>query len=123
MQHVDGPAHVERLPQPARARGLRVQVKPGRLVQCSERLDGIVGHRWRRRDIGQRPSVRLPETQLAVELSFDLIALLVDGAVMSPSTSTVHAPQTPCSHPTCVPVSRSCSRSASTSVVRASTLT
>ena len=36
----------------------------------------------------------------------------------SPSTSTVHAPQTPCSHPTCVPVRRSCSRRRSTSVVR-----
>ena len=38
----------------------------------------------------------------------------------SPSTSTVHAPQTPCSQPRCVPVSRRSSRRKSASVLRAS---
>lgn len=38
-----------------------------------------------------------------------------------PSTMIVHAPQTPCSHPTCVPVSRSSWRKKSTAVMRGST--
>ena len=39
----------------------------------------------------------------------------------SPSSSTVHIPHTPCSHPTCVPVSPSRSRRTSESVVRGAT--
>ena len=39
----------------------------------------------------------------------------------SPSTSTVHAPHTPCSQPRCVPVSAQSSRRKSASVLRAST--
>jgi hypothetical protein len=70
VQNVESPAHIERLPHPARARRPRVKVEPGRLVPRSERLDGIVGHRRRRRDVG---------------LSFHLIALLVNGAVMAPT--------------------------------------
>jgi Uma2 family endonuclease len=81
VQDVESPAHVERLPQPARARRPRVQVKPGRLVPRSERPDGIVGDRRRGRDIGQRLSVRSPEPELAVGLVFHLVPLLVDGAV------------------------------------------
>src|SRR5829696_1807466 len=38
-----------------------------------------------------------------------------------PSTSTVHAPHTPCSQPTCVPVSPSSCRRKSASVTRVST--
>src|SRR5581483_8189937 len=38
----------------------------------------------------------------------------------SPSSSTVHAPHTPCSHPRCVPVSSQSSRSVSASVLRGS---
>src|SRR5581483_8887993 len=41
----------------------------------------------------------------------------------SPSTSTVHAPHTPCSHPTCVPVSSRSSRSTSANVLLGSTNT
>ena len=61
LQDIDRPAHIERLPQPARARRPRVQVKPGRLVPRPERPDGIVGDHWRKWDVGQRPSVRSPE--------------------------------------------------------------
>ena len=85
VQDVDRPAHIERFSQPARARRPRVQVKAGCFVLRSECLDGIVGDRWRRRDIGQTSSVRSPEPQLPVELSFYLISLLVDGAVMAPA--------------------------------------
>ena len=61
VQDVDRPAHVEALPQPARARRPRVQVEPGRLVPRSERLDGIAANCRRRRDVGQRSSVRSSE--------------------------------------------------------------
>jgi hypothetical protein len=85
VQDIERPAHVERLSQPARARRPRAQVKPSRCVPSSEHPDGIVGNRRRRRDIGQKSSVRSPESQLAVGLSFHLIPLLVDGAVMAPT--------------------------------------
>ena len=61
VQDVESPAHIERLHQPARACRPRVQVKPGRLVPRSERTDGIVGERWQKWDVGQRPSVRSPD--------------------------------------------------------------
>ena len=60
-------------------------MKAGRFVPRSERPDGIVADQRLRRNIGQRPSVRSPETQLAVGLSFHLISLFVDGAVMAPA--------------------------------------
>ena len=85
VQDVDCIAHVERFPEPARARRPRVQVKTGGFVACSERPDGIVGNRRRRWNIGQRSSVRSPEPQLAVGLSFHLISLFVHGAVMAPA--------------------------------------
>ena len=61
MQDVDRPPHVKALPEPAGASGPRVQLEPGRLILHSERLDGIVGDRWRTWDVGQRSSVRSPE--------------------------------------------------------------
>ena len=85
MQDVDRPAHIERSPQPARARRPRVQVKAGRFVPRSERPDGIVGDRRWRRDIGQGSTIRSPEPELAVGLSFHLISLFVDGAMMQPA--------------------------------------
>src|ERR1700675_3747673 len=45
VQDVDRPAHVERLSQPLWARRPRVQMKSGRLVSRSERLNGIVRDR------------------------------------------------------------------------------
>src|SRR5712692_5588999 len=69
MQDVDRPADVEALPQPAWTRRLRVQIEPSCLVPCPKRFDGIVGYRWRDRNVGQQPSVRGPESQLTVGLS------------------------------------------------------
>ena len=83
MQDVDRPAHVETLSKPAGARRPRVRMKSSRLVPRSERPDGIVGDRRWRRDVGQRFPVRPPKSKLAVGLSFHLIPLLVDRAVMA----------------------------------------
>jgi hypothetical protein len=83
MQDVDGPAHVQALPQPTRGRGPRVQAKSLRVVPRSEDLHGIVGHLRRRRNLGQKPAVRAAEAKLAVGLSIEPIALLVDRTVMS----------------------------------------
>jgi hypothetical protein len=75
VQDVDRPAHVEPLPQLARAERIRVQMQPGCLVHHSECLDRIVGNRWWKRYVGQRrrPSVGSEEHQLAVGLPFYLI--------------------------------------------------
>jgi hypothetical protein len=59
-----------------------VETKPLRIVPRPERLDRIRGHRGRPRDVGQEPAVRPPEPERAVGLSIDLVALLVDRAVM-----------------------------------------
>ena len=82
MQDVDRPAHIQSLAQPGRAGRPRVEAEPLRVVLRPERLDRIGGHRGRRRDLGQRPAVRPPEPERAVGLSIDLIALLVDRAVV-----------------------------------------
>jgi hypothetical protein len=85
MQHVDGPPHIQALSEPTRGRGVRVQDKPLRSVPRSQDLHGITEHLGRRRDGGQEPAVGATESKLAVRLSIELVALLVDGAVV-PST-------------------------------------
>jgi hypothetical protein len=60
-------------------------MKSRALVVCSERLDGIPGDDRQKGDVGQRLSVRSPEPQFAVGLSFHLKPLLVDGAVVPPT--------------------------------------
>jgi len=82
MQDIDRPAHIQTLSQPLRARRPRVQAKPLRVVLRPERLDWIGGHCGRRRDLGQRPAGRPSEPERAVGLSIDLVALLVDCAVV-----------------------------------------
>jgi hypothetical protein len=82
MQDVDGVAHVQALPQPARDRRARAQDKPLRIVPRSQDLDGIAGHLGKRRNLGQQPAVRPAETKLAVGVSIDLVALFMDRAVM-----------------------------------------
>jgi hypothetical protein len=82
MEHIDGPAHIQALAEPARGRGVRVQDKPRRIVSRSQDLHGIAKDLWRSRDLGQNPAVRAAEPQLAVRQSIELVALLVDGAVM-----------------------------------------
>src|SRR5262245_1664041 len=48
-------------------------------------MDGMAGQLGRSRDLGQDPTVRAKESKLAVRLSIELVALLVDGA-MVPAT-------------------------------------
>jgi hypothetical protein len=62
-----------------------VQAKPLCLMLRAERLHGISGYFRRRWDLGQEPTVRATEAKLAVGLSVDLVALLVDAA-MVPAT-------------------------------------
>jgi len=87
MQDVDRPAYVQRLPQPARGRGPRVQGKSLGLVPRSKHLHRIAGYFWRTRDLGQESAVRATEPKRAVRLSIELVALFVDSAVV---TATEH---------------------------------
>ena len=88
MQDVDRPAHIEMLPHPARAGRPCVEAQALRDVARPEDLHRIGGHRGWKRDLGYGAAVRPPEPQRAVGLSIDLIALLVDRAVVS---STEHS--------------------------------
>ena len=60
-------------------------MQPLSLVLGAETADGIVGHRGRRRNLGQGPTIRPPEPKRAVGLPLDMIALLVDRS-MVPAT-------------------------------------
>src|SRR5438093_7349200 len=82
MQDVYRPAEIQALPEPERARRPRVQSKSLCVVPRPEGLDRISRQRDRRRDVGQEAAVRPPEPERAVGLEFDLIALLVDRAVV-----------------------------------------
>jgi len=82
MQDVDRPTHVQALSQPTRARRPRVQAKPLRVVPRSEDVHGIVEHPRRRGHLPQDPAVRAAELKVAVGLSLELVALLVDRAVV-----------------------------------------
>src|SRR5207247_9318256 len=82
MQDVDRVAHVQALPQPARYCGPRVQDPPLRLVPGAEDRDGIVEHLRRPRHLRQQPTVRATKPKLAVRRAIELVALLVDGAVV-----------------------------------------
>jgi hypothetical protein len=82
MQDVDRVAHVQRLAQPTRGRGVRVQGKPVRIVSRSQNLHGIAAYLRSRRDLGQGPPVRTAELKLAIRLAIELVALFVDGAVV-----------------------------------------
>jgi hypothetical protein len=57
-------------------------VQPLRIVPRSEDRHGIAGHLRRKLDLGQKLAVRTAEPKLAVRLSIELVALLVNGAVM-----------------------------------------
>jgi hypothetical protein len=60
-----------------------VDIKPALVVPRSEHSDGIAGDRGWSWALGQRPAVWLTKSQLAAGLSLDLVALLVDGAMMT----------------------------------------
>ena len=83
MQHVDGPAHVQPLPQPPGESRARVDPEPLCSVLRPQRAHRIGRHRHRRRHLGQQPAVRPAELQRPVGHSFELIALLVHRAVMA----------------------------------------
>ena len=85
MQDVDGIAQVERLPQPARGRGVCVQGKPLRLVPGANGIDGIKRYLGLRRDVGQQPAIRAMEAKLTVRLPVERESLLVDRAMVSPT--------------------------------------
>jgi len=59
-----------------------MQDEPLRIVPRSQNLDRIAAQLRRTRNVGQRPAVRAPEPQLAVRLSVEVVALLVDSAVV-----------------------------------------
>ena len=59
-----------------------MQDKPLRIVPRSDDFHGIVGHFVRKRDLGENPPVRAAEPKLAVRPSIELVALLVDRAVV-----------------------------------------
>ena len=83
MQHADGPADVQALPQPARCRSARVQVEPVRFIPRSEDLHRIAAHLRRMRDLGQDLAVGAAESKLAIRLSIELVSLLMDGAMVA----------------------------------------
>ena len=56
-----------------------------RVVTPPKSLDGISGHLGRRRHLRERSAVRPPEPKRPVGAARDLIALLVDGAVVPPA--------------------------------------
>src|SRR5436309_11851035 len=78
MQNVDGPAEIQALPQPLRARRPRVESEALGVVPRLEGLDRIGGQHDRWRDVGQEAAVRPPEPERAGGQAFDVIALLVD---------------------------------------------
>ena len=59
-----------------------MQDEPLRIVPRSQNLDRIAAQLRRTRNVGQRPAVRAPDPQLAVRLSVEVVALLVDSAVV-----------------------------------------
>src|SRR5437762_1494311 len=82
VQDVDCPSHVQRLSQPTRGRGPRVDAESLRLVPRPDGLDGIGGRRRGWRHLGQEPPVRAAEPKLAVRLSIKPVALLGDRTVV-----------------------------------------
>ena len=83
MQHVDRPADVQALAQPAGHRRPRVNAKPLRVVSRAQNFDGVHGDRRRRWDCGQELAVRSPEPERSVRLSIDAIPLLVNRTVVA----------------------------------------
>src|SRR5215510_10698824 len=82
MQHADGPAEIEALAQPARHRGARVQVKAVRFVPRSDRRHRIATQFRTTRDLGQNIAIWPAEPKLAIRLSLDLVAFLMNGAMV-----------------------------------------
>jgi hypothetical protein len=60
-----------------------VQDKSFSIVPRSQDLDSIASHLRRPRDLGQEPAVRAAKPKLAVGLPIELVALLVNGAMVA----------------------------------------
>jgi hypothetical protein len=82
MQDVDRITHVQALAKPPRHRRVRVQLEPRRLMPGAQDARRILGDLDRWRHLGQRPTIRPSELQLAVRLTLELEALFVDRAVV-----------------------------------------
>src|SRR4029077_17406171 len=85
MEHVDRVAHIERLAQPERHCGARVQAEAIPLVLRSDRRHGIGWRVGPRGNFGDHPSIRPSELKPAVWPALELVALFVDRA-MVPAT-------------------------------------
>jgi len=62
-----------------------VQDEPIPIVSRSQELHCIARYFRRTRDLGQKSAIRATEPKLAVGLSLELVALLVNGAVVPPT--------------------------------------
>jgi hypothetical protein len=82
MQDVDGPPHIQALPEPTGACRPSVEPKTVRFMHHPESLDGLLRHRARRRHLKQSPTIRPPESQRPVRPARDLVTLLMHGPVM-----------------------------------------
>jgi len=83
VQDVDRVAHIQALPEPTRRGGVRVQDEPRGIVPRSQKVHRLIRNLRRWRDVQQNPPVRAAKLKLAVWHSLDLVALLMDGAVMA----------------------------------------
>ena len=59
-----------------------MQVEPLSIIPRSENPHGISAHLRSRWDLRQKPAIRTAEPKLAVRLSIELVAVLMNGAVM-----------------------------------------
>ena len=91
MQDVDRPADIQAFAPPARRRGVRVHVQPVRSMPRAEITHGITRRLGRWRDIGDDAPIRPAEPQLAIRVAIDLVALLVDGAMVTARASSAIA--------------------------------
>ena len=83
MQDVNRVADIEPFTEPPRFRTAYVHPQSLLLTLRAKVLHGILGHRGRRRDVGDRLSIRPPEPQLAVRVTIDLEAFIVHGAMVA----------------------------------------
>jgi hypothetical protein len=87
VQDVNGPSDIEPFSPPARCRGVRVHVQSVRSMLHSEISHWIVRRLGRWRNVRDEATIRPAESQLAIRVAIDLVALLVDSAVV---TATQH---------------------------------
>lgn len=82
MENIHRVAHVQSLAEPSPGSRVCVEHEPFRFVSRPDRVRGISRNLGRRRDGGNRPAAGMPELQVAVRLTLDLVASFVDRAVV-----------------------------------------